>query len=134
MDPFNLNRFLEAQENTFRFALREIQAGRKESHWMWYIFPQLAGLGYSHNAVYYGISGVVEAQAYWEHPVLGPRLLEITRALLQHKNQDIVQILGSVDAMKCRSCMELFHRLPGADPVFGEVLSLFMQHKKPGIY
>ncbi len=123
MDPFNLNRFLEAQENSYDQALSEIQAGRKESHWIWYIFPQLAGLGYSHNAVYYGIRGVEEAQAYLEHPVLGPRLIEITRALLKHKNQDIEQMLGSIDAMKCRSCMELFQALPGADPVFGEVLN-----------
>ena len=106
MDPFNLNRFLEAQEKSYAQALSEIQAGRKESHWIWYIFPQLAGLGYSHNAVYYGISGVEEAQAYLEHPVLGPRLIEITRALLKHKDQDIEQMLGSIDAMKCRSCME----------------------------
>ncbi len=125
MDPFNLNRFLEAQEDSYAQALSEIQAGRKESHWIWYIFPQLAGLGYSHNAVYYGISGLDEAQAYLEHPVLGPRLIEITRALLKHKDQDIEQMLGSIDAMKCRSCMELFHGLPGADPVFGEVLACY---------
>lgn len=125
MDPFNLNRFLEAQEDSYAQALSEIQAGRKESHWIWYIFPQLAGLGYSHNAIYYGISGLEEAQAYLGHPVLGPRLIEITRALLKYKDQDIEQMLGSIDAMKCRSCMELFQGLPGADPVFGEVLACY---------
>ena len=125
MDNYDLNRFILAQENTYDQALREIQAGRKESHWIWYIFPQLVGLGHSHNAVYYGIRGVDEAQAYLEHPVLGPRLIEITRALLKHKNQAIEQMLGSIDAMKCRSCMKLFQGLPGADPVFGEVLSQF---------
>lgn len=125
MDNYDLNRFILAQENTYDQALREIQAGRKESHWIWYIFPQLVGLGHSHNAVYYGIRGVDEAQAYLEHPVLGPRLIEISRALLKHKNQPIGQMLGSIDAMKCRSCMELFQGLPGADPVFGEVLSQF---------
>ena len=103
MDPFNLNRFLEAQEDSYAQALSEIQAGRKESHWIWYIFPQLAGLGYSHNAIYYGISGLEEAQAYLGHPVLGPRLIEITRALLKHKDQDIEQMLGSIDSMKCHS-------------------------------
>lgn len=125
MDNYDLNRFILAQENTYDQALREIHAGRKESHWIWYIFPQLVGLGHSHNAVYYGIRGVDEAQAYLEHPVLGPRLIEMTRALLKHKNQAIEQMLGSIDAMKCRSCMELFQGLPGADPVFGEVLSQF---------
>ena len=125
MDPFNLNRVLEAQEDSYAQALSEIQAGRKESHWIWYIFPQLVGLGHSHQAVYYGIRGVDEAQAYLEHPVLGPRLIEMTRALLDHKNLAIEQMLGSIDAMKCRSCMELFQGLPGADPVFGEVLSQF---------
>lgn len=125
MDNYDLNRFILAQENTYDQALREIQAGRKESHWIWYIFPQLVGLGHSHHAVYYGIRGVDEAQAYLEHPVLGPRLIEISRALLKHKNQPIGQMLGSIDAMKCRSCMELFQGLPGADPVFGEVLSQF---------
>lgn len=125
MDNYDLNRFILAQENTYDQALREIQAGRKESHWIWYIFPQLVGLGHSHNAVYYGIRGVDEAQAYLEHLVLGPRLIEISRALLKHKNQPIGQMLGSIDAMKCRSCMKLFQGLPGADPVFGEVLSQF---------
>jgi uncharacterized protein (DUF1810 family) len=125
MDPFNLNRFLEAQEDSYAQALSEIQAGRKESHWIWYIFPQLAGLGYSHNAVYYGIRGVEEAQAYLEHPVLGPRLIEITRALLKHKNQDIEQMLGSIDALKLKSCMDLFASLPKSDSVFDEVIGQF---------
>ncbi len=125
MDPFNLNRFLEAQENSYAQALSEIQAGRKESHWIWYIFPQLAGLGHSHNAVYYGISGVEEAQAYLEHPVLGPRLIEITRALLKHKNQNIEQMLGSIDALKLKSCMDLFASLPKSDSVFDEVIGQF---------
>ena len=125
MDSYHLERFLEAQESSYAQALSEIQAGRKESHWIWYIFPQLAGLGHSHYTVYYGIRGVDEAQAYLEHPVLGPRLIEITRALLKHKDQDIEQMLGSIDAMKCRSCMELFQALPGSDPVFGEVLNHF---------
>ena len=125
MDNYDLNRFILAQENTYDQALREIQAGRKESHWIWYIFPQLVGLGHSYQTVSYGIRGVDEAQAYLEHLVLGPRLIEISRALLKHKNQPIGQMLGSIDAMKCRSCMELFQGLPGADPVFGEVLSQF---------
>ncbi len=125
MDPFNLNRFLEAQEDSYAQALSEIQAGRKESHWIWYIFPQLAGLGYSHNAVYYGISGVEEAQAYLEHPLLGARLIEISNALLIHKNKSIEQIIGPVDALKLKSCMDLFASLPKSDSVFDEVIGQF---------
>ena len=125
MDPFNLNRFLEAQEDSYAQALSEIQAGRKESHWIWYIFPQLVGLGHSHNAVYYGISGVEEAQAYLEHPLLGARLIEISNALLIHKNKSIEQILGSIDALKLKSCMDLFASLPKSDSVFDEVIGQF---------
>ena len=125
MDPFNLNRFLEAQDDSYAQALSEIQAGRKESHWIWYIFPQLVGLGYSHNAVYYGISGVEEAQAYLEHPLLGARLIEISKALLVHLNIPIEQIIGPVDALKLKSCMDLFASLPKSDSVFDEVIGQF---------
>ncbi len=125
MDPFNLNRFLEAQENSYAQALSEIQAGRKESHWIWYIFPQLVGLGYSHNAVYYGISGVEEAQAYLDHPLLGERLIEISNALLIHKNKPIEQILGPVDALKLKSCMELFAPLSVENSIFKFILKVF---------
>ncbi len=125
MDPFNLNRFLEAQENSYAQALCEIQAGRKESHWIWYIFPQLAGLGHSHNAVYYGIRGVEEAQAYLVHPLLGARLIEISNALLIHKNKPIEQILGPVDALKLKSCMELFAPLSVENSVFKFILKVF---------
>ncbi len=125
MDPFNLNRFLEAQENSYAQALSEIQAGRKESHWIWYIFPQLAGLGHSHNAVYYGIRGVEEAQAYLDHPLLGARLIEISNALLIHKNKPIEQILGPVDAFKLKSCMELFAPLSVENSIFKFILKVF---------
>ena len=125
MDPFNLNRFVEAQEYNYALALKEIQAGRKESHWMWYTFPQLTGLGHSQNAIYYGISGVEEAQAYLAHSKLGPRLTEISRVLLTHEEKPIEQIFGHLDSLKLKSCMELFASVPDADPVFKQLIECF---------
>ena len=89
MDISSLNRFLEAQEHTYATALKEIKNGEKESHWMWYIFPQLRGLGKSRMAYAYGINGLEEAKAYLAHPVLSARLIEISEALLEHKGKDI---------------------------------------------
>lgn len=125
MDHYHLQRFITAQEQYYSQALQEIRAGRKQSHWIWFIFPQLAGLGHSEKSKFYGIQGRGEAQAYLDHPVLGPRLIEITSALQQHPDKPIKSILGSVDAIKCQSCMELFSSLPGADPVFKKVLKSF---------
>lgn len=127
MDPYNLNRFLLAQNDIFNQALQEIQAGRKMSHWMWFIFPQMKGLGTSYNATFYGISNREEAEAYINHPILGPRLIEISKALLPNTDKPIEQILGQTDALKLKSCMELFGSLPGADPVFDEVLNRFYE-------
>ncbi|MHA8091912.1 DUF1810 domain-containing protein [Aquirufa regiilacus] len=125
MDSFNLNRFLLAQEDTYEQALREIQKGRKMSHWMWFIFPQLKGLGTSFNSTFYGISGKDEAEAYLAHPVLGFRLIKISKVLLTHADKPIEQILGHTDSLKLKSCMELFGRIPKADPVFAQVLRAF---------
>ncbi|MDT8887833.1 DUF1810 domain-containing protein [Aquirufa regiilacus] len=125
MDCYNLNRFLFAQEDTYEQALREIQKGRKMSHWMWFIFPQMKGLGTSHNATFYGISGQEEAEAYLAHPVLGFRLIKISKVLLTHADKPIEQILGQIDALKLKSCMVLFGRIPKADPVFAQVLRAF---------
>ena len=108
MDINSLDRFLEAQERMYPVALKEIQNGEKESHWMWYIFPQLRGLGRSQMAYSYGINGIEEAKAYLAHPVLSARLIEICEALLEHKGEDIEDILGDIDAMKLRSSMTLF--------------------------
>ena len=127
MDSYNLNRFLLAQENTYDQALREIQAGRKMSHWMWFIFPQMKGLGTSYHSTFYGISGREEAEAYLAHPVLGPRLIEISKALLVHADKPIEHILGHTDSLKLKSSMELFGRIPNADPVFAQVLKAFYQ-------
>lgn len=123
-DKFHLDRFLEAQEYNYSQALQEIQDGQKYSHWIWFIFPQLAILGHSHNAKYYGISGYEEAEAYLHHPILGERLRHITKVLLTHKDLSLKEILGGIDAMKVCSCMTLFDAV-SPDDIFDEVLNSF---------
>lgn len=129
MEP-DLKRFVDAQAGDYAQALTEIKNGRKRSHWMWYIFPQLNGLGFSEMARFYGIRDLQEATAYLAHPVLGPRLIAISQALLAHKDQSASQIMGSPDDLKLRSSMTLFSRVDGADPsqgsqVFQAVLDTF---------
>jgi len=123
----DLNRFLTAQERTCHTALSEIRAGRKRSHWMWFIFPQLKGLGYSSNAVYYGIDDLSEAADYLNHPLLGVRLIEISRALLALSGNNATEVMGSPDDMKLRSSMTLFANVPDADPVFGQVINKYFE-------
>ena len=125
-DKFELDRFLLVQVLDYDNALQEITEGRKRTHWIWYIFPQLAVLGRSSTAKYYGISGYEEAKAYFEHPVLGARLREVTEALLQHRDKEAVDILGHVDAVKVRSCMTLFDAVSPED-IFRDVLDVFYQ-------
>ena len=124
-DTFNLHRFLSAQEYDYPIALREIQNGCKQSHWIWFIFPQMRGLGRSSMAEYYGISSIEEARAYLDNPILKARLIEISTALLQHKGKSTAyEILGTIDAIKVRSSMTLFdHILPNT--IFAEVLDAF---------
>jgi len=122
-----------AQAKTFAEARAEIASGLKRSHWMWFIFPQLAALGRSATAKFYGIGDLAEAVEYLGHPVLGPRLVEMAGLMLRHRGQRAEAILGPVDAMKLRSCMTLFSRVPGADPVFGEVLAAFFHGKQCGL-
>ena len=129
MDINSLDRFLEAQERMYETALKEIKNGEKESHWMRYIFPQLRGLGRSQMAYTYGINGLEEAKAYLDHPVLSARLIEISEALLKHKNQDIENILGDIDAMKLRSSMTLFALISEENSVFHQVLDCFYDGK-----
>lgn len=123
----DLSRFLEAQADTYTQALTEIKQGWKRSHWMWYIFPQLAGLGFSTTATFYGIRGLGEAEAYLNHPVLGPRLIQIATAILQVEGKTATVILGTPDDLKLRSSMTLFSLLPQADPVFQAVLEKYYQ-------
>jgi uncharacterized protein (DUF1810 family) len=123
----DLNRFVAAQEGSYATALAELRRGRKESHWMWWIFPQLAALGRSPTAKAYGIADLAEAAAYLAHPLLGPRLREAMAAMLAHRGRTAESVLGSVDAMKLRSCATLFAAVPGAGPEFRDVLEAFYE-------
>ena len=123
--PFDLERFVEAQEGVYEGVLRELRAGRKTGHWIWFIFPQLAGLGRSETSRFYGIASLDEARAYLDHPVLGPRLRECVGAVLATSGATPDQIFGSLDAMKVRSSMTLFHLAAPDEPSFGEVLERF---------
>ena len=125
MDTNPLNRFLIAQERMYETALTEIKNGMKVSHWIWFIFPQLRGLGRSDMAYKYGINGIEEAKEYLAHPVLSARLTEISEALLVHKNKDIEYIMGGIDAMKLRSSMTLFALVSEENSVFHQVLDCF---------
>lgn len=123
-DRFSLGRFERAQENggMYERALAELRAGRKRGHWIWFVFPQLSGLGYSTMSRTYAISSLAEASAYLEHPVLGPRLVECARVLTELRGRSIEDVLGAVDAVKLRSSMTLFARVAGEEEVFVRVL------------
>lgn len=121
----DLERFYKAQEYDYETALSEIRNGRKESHWMWYIFPQIAGLGRSTTAEYYAIKSKEEAKGYIEDPVLGKRLIEISQALLQVSSDDAEMVMGWPDNLKLRSCMTLFAEVAPEQPVFRNVLEKF---------
>ena len=124
-DPHNLQRFVDAQRSTYDQALAELLAGHKQSHWMWFIFPQIAGLGRSAMAQRYAIASRDEAAAYLKHPVLGPRLEECAAALLQHKGRSARQILGSPDDMKLRSSMTLFSVVAPDTTLYRQVIDHF---------
>jgi uncharacterized protein (DUF1810 family) len=126
-DPYRLDRFLQAQDSggTFQRAVAELRAGRKVSHWMWFIFPQIAGLGLSAMSQRYAISGLAEARAYLEHPVLGPRFVECATILAATDGKSAAEILGSVDAMKLRSSMTLFAVAARDQPAFSAVLTKY---------
>jgi len=126
-DPFDLRRFVDAQEEAGAYAraLAELREGHKRSHWIWFVFPQIAGLGSSEMARIYAILSLAEARAYLDHPVLGPRLAECAEALLALPTRDPVAVLGGIDAMKLRSSMTLFSRVRDAAPVFARVLDEF---------
>lgn len=121
----DLQRFTEAQETDYEIALAEIKRGRKTSHWMWYIFPQIDGLGFSSTAKFYAIKDKSEAVEYLRHPVLGSRLIEISEALLAHENKTAHEIFGSPDDVKLKSSMTLFGALDETNPVFRKVLDKY---------
>lgn len=124
-DPYNLQRFVTAQDPVIETVLAELRAGRKRSHWMWFVFPQLRCLGLSERAVFYGLADLAEATAYLAHPVLGPRLVVCTEAMLANCPATAFDVLGSPDDMKFRSSMTLFGAIDPAPPVLADALAAF---------
>jgi uncharacterized protein (DUF1810 family) len=126
-DPFDLQRFVDAQDqgDTYAAALAELRAGRKTTHWMWFVFPQIAGLGQSPISRRFAISSLDEAQAYLADPVLGPRLIESARALTQLPITSAEEVFGPIDALKLRSSMTLFRRADPEEPMFSQVLDQY---------
>ena len=126
-EAFDLQRFVDAQDagGTYDQAVAELRAGRKQSHWMWFVFPQIAGLGRSPTSQHFAISGLPEAQAYLAHPVLGPRLRECARVLTERRGTDAAEVFGPVDDQKLRSSMTLFARAAPDEPVFRQVLAQY---------
>src|SRR5690606_15641485 len=124
-DKFNLRRFLDAQKDTFQRAFSEIENGCKQSHWMWFVFPQLKGLGRSETAKFYGIDSIEEAEAYLEHRDLGQNLIRISTELLKIEGKTANEIFGNPDDLKLCSCMTLFANVRGANPVFRKILDKY---------
>jgi uncharacterized protein (DUF1810 family) len=124
-DPFDLQRFVDAQAPVYGHALAELRRGRKESHWMWFVFPQLAGLGFSPTAQFYGLGSLAEAQAYLAHPVLGPRLREITAAVNAVTGRTAHEVFGSPDDLKFGSSMTLFQAAAPTEPLFQAALAAY---------
>jgi uncharacterized protein (DUF1810 family) len=123
-DSFDLQRFVDAQATVYRQVLEELSRGRKRTHWMWFVFPQLAGLGFSAMAQRFAIGSRAEATAYLEHDLLGPRLVECTRLVMAASEKTITDILGSPDDMKFRSCMTLFDAVSNRE-IFAEAVATF---------
>jgi uncharacterized protein (DUF1810 family) len=129
-DPFNLQRFLDAQEHVYARALAEIRAGRKETHWMWFIFPQLDGLGFSETAERYAITSLDEARAYLAHPTLGPRLIEVAEAALSVTSSSARSVFGTPDDLKLRSCATLFAEASQSGSVFERLLAKYYRGQR----
>jgi uncharacterized protein (DUF1810 family) len=123
--PYDLERFALAQENVYDSVLEELRRGQKTGHWIWFIFPQIAGLGSSDMSRHFAIASLDEAVAYLAHPVLGARLLECSGAVLATRGRTAEEIFGPVDAMKLRSCATLFHRAAPNEPLFGQLLERY---------
>ena len=131
--PFDLQRFVDAQAGVYANVTAELGAGLKTSHWMWFVFPQLKGLGRSSTARHYGIGSLDEAQAYWRHPVLGARLKQCGALLAALPSQrSALQVFGSIDALKLRSCLTLFERAAPDEPLFGALLDRFYGGERDG--
>ena len=128
-DKYNLNRFLEAQNSSYDIAFHEIKNGLKKSHWMWYIFPQFNGLGYSEISRKYAIKSLEEAQALMDHPILGKRLINISIELLKHSNKTAYEIFGWPDDLKLKSCMSLFTMVQSETDIFQKILDQYFEGK-----
>jgi uncharacterized protein (DUF1810 family) len=129
-DPYDLGRFLQAQEDDYERALAEINGGRKRSHWMWYIFPQIDGLAFSSTSKFYAIKNRDEARAYLEHPILGPRLRECAEAVVRLEGKTAREIFGSPDDLKLRSCATLFACVSPPGSVFERLLEKYYQGQR----
>src|SRR5512135_3169394 len=129
-DPYDLKRFLSAQEGVYEKALEELKEGQKRTHWMWYIFPQINGLGYSPTAKRYSIKSIEEARQYLNHPVLGKRLLECTEAVIALKGGSLSEIFGYPDDLKFKSSMTLFEKIAGPGSVFSSALDRYCQGER----
>ncbi len=127
---YDLSRFLEAQENTYSKALVELRNGKKETHWMWFIFPQIIGLGLSPTSKFYAIKDIKEADLFLHHPILGKRLIEISSVLLELKDLTARDIFGQPDDSKLQSCMTLFTSLEDTNAVFSDVIERYYNGKK----
>jgi uncharacterized protein (DUF1810 family) len=129
-DPYNLARFVSAQKDIYAQVLTEIKSGRKRSHWMWYIFPQIDGLGWSATSKFYAIKNIDEARAYLNHPVLGQRLLECAQAVLDVKDRSATEIFGSPDDLKLRSCATLFALISLPGSVFEQIIEKYFEGER----
>lgn len=129
-DPYDLSRFVRAQQDTFPRALAEIRSGKKRSHWMWYIFPQIDGLAFSSTSKFYAIKNLEEAKAYLDHPILGPRLLECAEAVVHVEGRSATEIFGSPDDLKLRSCATLFACALPPGSVFDRLLEQYYRGER----
>jgi uncharacterized protein (DUF1810 family) len=130
MNQYNLNRFIEAQMTTYEGAILELAQGRKESHWVWYIFPQIDGLGRSDTAKLYSIKSLEEGRAYLEHPVLGPRLIEACEIILSLEDISMNQVMGFPDDLKLLSSMTLFEFISGSNSIFTKIIEIYFDDKR----
>ena len=130
MDQYNLNRFVEAQLVTYEIAMLELAQGRKESHWIWYIFPQIVGLGNSDTTKLYAIKSLEEGRAYLEHPLLGPRLIEACEILLSLKDASMDEVMGFPDDLKLLSSMTLFEAVSDSNPIFTKMIEIYFDNER----
>ena len=130
MDEYNLNRFVEAQMVTYEGAMLELSRGRKKSHWIWYIFPQIEGLGSSDTAKLYAIKSLEEGRAYLRHPELGPRLIEACEILLSLKDASMDEVMGFPDDLKLQSSMTLFETLPDSSSIFTKIIEIYFDNER----